>query len=39
MRLGKPPKRTDEAKAQLLVNEAQEEIKGEIDSSSDLEIV
>ena len=39
VRLGKPPKRTDEAKAQLPVNKAQEEIKGEIDSDSDLEIV
>ena len=39
MRLGKPPKRTDEAKTQLPVNKAREEIKGEIDSDSDLEIV
>ena len=39
MRLGKPPKRTDEGKVQLPVNKAQEEVKGEIDSDSDLEIV
>jgi hypothetical protein len=39
VRLGKPPKKTDEAKAQLPVNKVQDEAKEDIDSDSDLEIV
>jgi len=39
VRLGKPPKKNDEAKPQLPVNKVQEEVKEGTDSDSDLEIV
>ena len=38
-RLGKPPKKTDEDKAQSPVNKVHEEVKEDADSGSDLEIV
>ena len=39
VRLGKPPKKPEEAKVQLPVNEGQEEVTQDIDGDSDLEIV
>jgi hypothetical protein len=39
VRLGKPPKKPEGAKAQLSVNKGQQEVMKDTDSGSDLEIV